>query len=180
MLKALPPFAIGMLWLIVATTLAGFLPTRLPTPDVVLILVIMFSFQFPLPLGGGLSFALGLVQDVLSGGVIGLNALSKTVIFSLSRWVAKRLYLSAMTSKIAMVFLGGMVDGMLMTFILLIGGMIHTPSAVLARQLLLQVMCTTLISPLVLVITPSVSDLGERGREDGFSYGPKKARARGI
>ncbi|OGP81368.1 MAG: rod shape-determining protein MreD, partial [Deltaproteobacteria bacterium RBG_16_54_11] len=86
MFKTLGLFAVGMLWLLVVTTLAGFLPTRLPTPDVVLIVVIIFSFQYSLPLGGGLSFLFGLMQDVLSGGVIGLNALSKTAVFFFSRW----------------------------------------------------------------------------------------------
>ncbi len=180
MFKALGPFMVGMLWLVVATTLMGFLPARLPFPDVVLIVVIIFSFHYPLTLGGGLSFMLGLVQDVLSGGVIGINALSKTVIFSLSRWIARRFYLSTMISKIVMVFLGGMVDGLLVIIILLIGKMIHSPFAVLAPQLLLQILCTGLLSPLVLVITPKISDLGERGAEDAFRYGHKKARVRGI
>ena len=180
MFKTLGLFMVGLLWLIVATTLVGFLPTRLPPPDVVLIVVIIFSFQYPLPLGGGLSFLFGLMQDVLSGGVIGLNALSKAVVFSLSRWIRKRFYFSHVASKIAMVFFGAMVDGLLVTVVLLIGGMLHTPAMVLARQLLLQILCTGFLSPLIIVITPTVSDLGERGAEDGFRYGHKKARARGI
>jgi rod shape-determining protein MreD len=178
--KALGPFVVGMLWVLVATALLGFFPTPLPFPDVVLIVVIMFSFQYPVPLGGGLSFVLGLAQDVLSGGVIGLNALSKTVIFSLSRWIAGRFYLPTMAFKIAMVFFGALVEGLLVTGILLVGGMIHVPVAVIVRQLLLQILCTGLLSPLVLVITPTVSDLDERGAENGFRYGHKKARARGI
>lgn len=180
MFKALALFAVGLLWLIVSTTLLGFLPTRFPTPDIVLIVVIIVSFQYPLPLGGGLSFLFGLMQDVLSGGVIGLNAFSKTAVFFLSRWIRKRFYFSTVTFKIAMVFFGGMVDGLLITVILLVGGMLHTPLVVLARQLLLQILFTVLLSPLILVITPTVSDLGERGAEDGFLYGHKKTRARGI
>ena len=180
MFKALGLFAVGMLWLIVATTLVGFLPAWLPAPDVVLIVVILFSFQYPLPLGGGLSFSFGLMQDVLSGGVIGLNALSKMVVFFFSRWIRQRFYFSTVASKIAMVFFGGMVDGLVVIVILFIGGMLHTPAVVLARQLLFQILFTGLLSPLVLVITPTVSDLGERGTEDGFRYGHKKARARGI
>jgi rod shape-determining protein MreD len=178
--KALIPFANGILWLFVMTTFAGFLPPNLPAPDVVLIVVIMFSFQYPFPFGGGLSFVLGLVQDVLSGGVIGLNALSKTVVFSLSRWIARRFYLSTVGSKIAMVFLGGMVDGLLMNFILLIGRMIHITFFILARQILLQTIFTVLLSPLVAVTTPPVSDIIERGKGEGFFYGHKKARIRGI
>ena len=180
MFKALGLFAVGMLWLIVATTLVGFLPPWLPAPDVILIIVIIFSFQYPFPLGGGLSFLLGLMQDVLSGGVIGLNAFSKVVVFSLSRWIRKRFYFSHVAFKIAMVLFGALVDGLLAIVVLLIGGMLHTPLVVLARQLFLQIICTGLLSPLVLVMTPTVSDLGERGVEDGFHYGHKKARIRGI
>jgi rod shape-determining protein MreD len=165
-----------MLWLFVVTTFAGFLPSRLPVPDVVLILVIMFSFQYPFPLGGGLSFLLGLVQDVLSGGVIGLNALSKTVVFSFSRWIARKFYLSTVASKMAMVFLGGMFDGLLMTVILLTGGMMRITVAILARQILLQTLFMVLLSPLVAVTTLPLSDINERGREEGFFYGHKKAR----
>jgi rod shape-determining protein MreD len=180
LLKALGLFAVGMLWLIVTTTLVGFLPPWLPAPDVVLIIVIIFSFQYTLPLGGGLSFLLGLMQDVLSGGIIGLNAVSKTAVFSLSRWIRKRFYFSHVASKIAMVFLGGVVDGLLAIVILLIGGMMHTPLGILWRQFLLQILCTGLLSPLVLVMTPAIPDLGEKEAEDGFHYGHKKARARGI
>jgi rod shape-determining protein MreD len=178
--KALVPFAIGLIWLFVVTTLAGFLPTSIPVPDIILIMAVMFSFHYPFSLGGGLSFGLGLIQDVLSGGVIGLNALSKTVIFSLSRWIARRFYLSTAASKIAMVFLCGIIDGFLMTLVLLIGGMIHVTFAILARQIILQTFFTVLFSPLIMVTTPSVSDFGERVREDEFFYGHKKARVRRI
>jgi rod shape-determining protein MreD len=178
--KALVLFAVGMLWLIMATTLVGYLPPWLPTPDVVLIIVIIFSFQYPFPLGGGLSFLFGLMQDVLSGGVFGLNAFSKAAVFSLSRWIRKRFYFSHVAFKIAMVLFGALVDGVVTIVVLLIGGMIHTPPAVLARQLLLQIICTGLLSPLVLVLTPTVSDLGEGGAGYGFHYGYKKTRARGI
>lgn len=180
MFKALGLFAVGIVWLIAATTLVGFLPLWLPAPDVVLIIVIIFSFQYPLPLGGGLSFLFGLMQDVLSGGIIGLNAFSKAAVFSLSRWIRKRFYFSHVASKIAMVFFGALIDGMLTIVILIIGGMMHTPVVVLTRQLILQILCTGLLSPLVLVMTPTVSDLEERGAENGFRYGHKKARARGI
>jgi rod shape-determining protein MreD len=179
-LRVLIPLGAGVIWLILATALAGFLPSLLPPPDVVLIVVISFGFQYTLPLGGGLSFLLGILQDVLSGGVIGLNALSKTVVFALTRSIAQRFYFSNLASKIAMVFLGGIVDGLLVTGILLIGGAIHIPGAALARQLVLQIICTGLLSPIVLVITPQVTDFSEKGDGDTFHYGKTKTRTRGI
>jgi rod shape-determining protein MreD len=148
-LRVLIPLGAGVIWLILATALAGFLPSLLPPPDVVLIVVISFGFQYTLPLGGGLSFLLGILQDVLSGGVIGLNALSKTVVFALTRSIAQRFYFSNLASKIAMVFLGGII-------------------------------CTGLLSPIVLVITPQVTDFSEKGDGDTFHYGKTKTRTRGI
>lgn len=180
MFRVLIPFVVVILWVFVATTFGGFLPTSIPTPDVVLIVVVICGFQCPFSLGGGLSFVLGLVQDILSGGVIGLNAFSKTVVFSLTRLIVRRFYVPHWASKIVMVFLGGMVDGLLVTVILFIGGMIHIPGATLVRQLLLQILFTGTLSPLVLISILAVSDIGERDREDWFFHGPQKARARRI
>ena len=158
----------------------GFLPSRFPPPDVVLIVVIIFGFWYPLPLGGGLAFLLGLVQDVLSGGLIGLNALSKTVVFSLIRLMARRFYVSNLTSKITMVFFGVIVDSLLVTGVLVIGGGIHMSGAVFAHQMLLQILCTGFLSFLIFILAPHVSDLRERGDEYTFRYGKKKARIRRI
>ena len=180
MVKLLIPFVIGVLWVLLASTLGGFLPPRIPIPDVVLVVVIIFGFQYTFPLGGGLSFVLGLVQDILSGGVIGLNALSKTVVFSLTRVLAKRFYAHHWASKVAMVFLGGLVDGLLVTVILLIGGMIHIPAVALAHRLLLHILCTGILSPLVLITVPTTPDSAQGGGEDWFFHGPQKAKTRRI
>ena len=180
MFRALIPLGAGLIWLIVATALVGFLPSRFPPPDVVLIVVISFGFQYSLSFGGGLSFLLGIIQDVLSGGVLGLNAFSKTVVFVLTRSVAQRFNFSNMASKIAMVFVGGIVDALLTTSILLIGGSIHIPGAVLALHLLLQIICTGLLSPIVLFITPHATGFSEKGDEGIFRYGKAKTRTRGI
>lgn len=180
MLRAVVPLAAGVVWLLVATALVGFLPSNLPPPDVVLIVVISFGFQYTLPLGGGLAFLLGILQDVLSGGVLGLNALSKTVVFILTRSIAQRFYFSHIASKITMVFVGGIVDSLFVTCILLIGGAIHIPGDVLVRHLLLQIICTGVLSPLVLAITPQAIDFSERGAGDILHYGKAKTRPRRI
>ena len=180
MLRALIPLVAGVIWLLVATVLMGFLPSRFPPPDIVLIVVVSFGFQYNLPLGGGLSFLLGMLQDVLSGGVMGLNAFSKTVVFVLTRSIAQRFYFSKLASKIAMVFFCAIVDGLLVTCILLIAGQIHGSGVVLARQVALQIVFTGILSPIVLVITPEVTDFSEREERDISHYGKTKTRTRGI
>ncbi len=177
MYKVLLPLVIGMGWLILVTALLGFLPTRVPAPDVALIVVIIFGFRYPLPLGGGLSFLLGLLQDVLAGGIIGLNALSKTVVFSLTRSIARRFYFPNVVSKTAMVALGGIVDNLLVITILLFEGNIHIPIPIFLRYLLVQILCTGLLAPVVFIVTPKISPLREKGGDDVFHYGHRKARA---
>ena len=180
MLRQLGPFAVGMLWVLVTTTLQVFLFPELRSPDIVLIVVIITSFQYPLVLGGGLAFTLGLVQDVLSGGAIGLNALTKTVIFALSRWIARRFYLSTMPSKIAMVIFGVLVDVLLVTAILFMGKRVHISFAFFVQQLFMQMLLTGLFSPLVLISIPTVSDFGGSSKEERSFYGHTKGRIRGI
>ena len=179
MFRMLSPFIVGLLWVFATTALQVFLFPELRSPDVVLIVVIIMSFQYPLLLGGGLAFTLGIVQDVLSGGIIGLNALTKTVIFALSRWIAKRFYLSTMLAKLAMVAFGVLVDVILVTAILLMGKMTHLSFSFFIRQLAVQILLTCLLSPLVMISMPTVSDVSGSGKEERFFYARAKGRVRG-
>jgi rod shape-determining protein MreD len=175
--RVLFPLFVGMGWLVLKTTLVGFLPTRVPTPDLILIVVVVFGFRYSLTHGGILSFFLGLMQDILTGGIIGLNALSKTVVFSFTQLVARRLYFPNFVSKIAMVFLGGLVDGLLVTFILLIGGDLRISSPFLLRFALLQVLFSGLLAPVVIIITTKILAFVERGKGDIHHHGLKTAGA---
>lgn len=180
MLRVLLPLFVGMGWMVLETSFVGFLPARFPSPDVVLVVAIIFGFGLSPALGGGFSFLLGLVQDVLAGGVIGLNALSKTVVFSLTKVMARRFYFPGMTSKMGMVFLGAVVDGFLVAVVLLIGGGMHIYFPSLFQYLLLQILCTGLLAPVILIITAKLLDLGEGIKGGIFCHALKKARTRGI
>ena len=147
------------------TVLVGFLPTGVPFPDVVLVVVVVIGFRYSLALGGGFSFLLGLLQDVLAGGIIGLNALSKTLVFSLTKLMSRRFYFPNFISKIAMVLLGGVIDSLLLVIVLFIAGLIHTPFPILLRHLLVQIFCTALLAPVVIMITMKILVVGDRGEE---------------
>jgi rod shape-determining protein MreD len=177
--RMLRPFAVGLLWILGTTALQVFLFPELRPPDVVLIVVVTMSFQYPLLLGGGLAFALGIVQDVLSGGIIGLNALTKTLIFTFSRWIARRFYLSTMLSKIAMVAFGVLVDVSLVSAILLMGKMIHISFLLFMQQLAVQILLTCLLSPLVMISMPTLPDVSGSGKEEPFFHARSKGRVRG-
>ncbi|OGP91890.1 MAG: rod shape-determining protein MreD [Deltaproteobacteria bacterium RBG_16_54_18] len=179
MFRKLSPFVVGLLWVFATTALQVFLFPGFRSPDVVLIVVVIMSFQYPLLLGGGLAFALGIVQDVLSGGIIGLNALTKTMIFALSRWIARRFYLSTMLAKIAMIAFGVLVDLLLVTAIMLMGKMVHLSFSFFVRQLTVQILLTCLLSPLVMISMPKVSDVSGSGKKERFFNAHTKGRVRG-
>jgi rod shape-determining protein MreD len=177
--RTLKPFAVGLLWIFATTALQVFLFPELRSPDVVLIVVVSMSFQYPLLLGGGLAFTLGVIQDILSGGIIGLNALTKTLIFTLSRWIAKRFYLSTMLARIAMVGFGVLVDVLLVSAILLLGKMFHISFPLFMEQLAVQILLTCLLSPLVMISMPTLPDINVSGKEERFFYARSKGRVRG-
>lgn len=151
MVKGIVYLLFGIAWLAVESAFISFIPLGIPTPDVVLILVVAFAFRLPLARSGVLSFLLGLFQDVLVGAALGSNALSKTVVCALSRGIAERFYLSNVVSEVLMVIVGGVVDALLVTSILLVGGQALPALARIEQIVLLQLAATVLFAPVVVL-----------------------------
>lgn len=157
---------IGIGWLLLAAGLALHLPPWFPPPDIPLIFAVSASWQAPLPLGVFLSWCLGLMQDFLSGGVIGLNPLAKTAVLLFSSWIRQRVYLPPQVSKVALVLLGTLTDGALVTAILGGGGALNTPFLLLLRQFFLGAIATLLISPLVFTTIPRLGGVVRSGYDE--------------
>jgi len=177
MIRLLLPFVVGTGWLVLETVVIGFFPRHYPPPDVVLILVIMFGFRYTPSVGGPVSFLLGLLQDALAGGTLGVCALSKTVVYAITTSMARRFYFSTIIAKIGMVLLGGIVDAVAGILLLSIGGFSQSISAVTHYQML-KVLLTGLLAPLVLEATTRVFALVERRDKAAYDYGSKEARTR--
>ena len=169
---------VGTGWLVLETVVVGFLPARFPSPDVILVLVILFGFRYSRSFGGPLAFLLGLVQDVLSGGIVGLNALSKTVVFALTASMSGRFYFPNLFAKVAMVLLGGAVDVVLLTVVQAIARSIHVSMFVSIQQLMLQILFSGLLAPLIIVVTTKLLNVVERETEVTYQHGSKESRAR--
>jgi rod shape-determining protein MreD len=141
----------GVAWLVVETVLMSFLPLGTPTPDVILVLVVAFGFRLPLARAGVLAFVLNLCQDVLTGGILGLNALSKTVIVAITKGVAERFYFPSIVSELLMVTAGAVVNMALVAAVLYMDGVVEAPFWQFFVSLVRTVMITTVTAPVVLV-----------------------------
>ncbi|MFQ5482176.1 MAG: rod shape-determining protein MreD [Nitrospinaceae bacterium] len=64
----------------IQTSLLDWIAVNGVTPDLVLICVVFGALHLPEDRGLWLGFGLGLVQDCLSGGLLGVNTLSKSLI----------------------------------------------------------------------------------------------------
>jgi rod shape-determining protein MreD len=96
--------------LLVQTTLFHALPFGFhPSPDI-LVVVCVFLGLHRQTVGGVLgAFALGYVQDAVSGNATGLNAFGMVVVYVLVYLTCRRLWVDNVVSKVVLVFLASCV-----------------------------------------------------------------------
>ena len=87
-------------------------------PDLVLIIACYIGLYWGEKVGTCLGFLLGLLQDIFSGGLLGLNALTKTVFSYLCGKAGKRLNIRNMIVQILLVAFSSLLEGILFLFIL--------------------------------------------------------------
>jgi len=91
-MSALLFFLLGMLSVLVQSTLVRGSFLHPFTPDTILLIVIYASFSLPHLRGILLSFALGLLSDLFSGAPEGWNAAYAILVFLLGKGLQARLY----------------------------------------------------------------------------------------
>ena len=173
------PFLIGLAWLIVKSVLLTYLPGGVPVPDVILVLVVLAAFRYPLASASVLAFSLGLMQDMMAGGVLGLHALSKTVVCALTATLAARFYFPNLVAKVGMVVLGGLADALLITIVQSIEHGIVQSIVFLTHHLLLQVLVTGVVTPPIAAATTrlfTTTDLEEESRYPHEAQGSRNRR----
>ncbi len=96
-------------------------------PDIVLILIIYLSLNYNLLLSETVGFISGIIEDILSKSLLGINGLILTLIsFSLNRFKTK-IYTEKIFSAIVVVFITSIIKGILyFLLILLFVGDINT------------------------------------------------------
>ncbi|MBM4309038.1 MAG: rod shape-determining protein MreD [Deltaproteobacteria bacterium] len=112
------PLFLGILFLILQTTLFASFPIQRVKPDLVLIFTLFLGLSFS-PLSGGiLVFFLGYVIDLFSGNSFGLYAFSRPLLFFSAQLFKDRIYLESYFLRSLFVFLFTLGEGIVILILI--------------------------------------------------------------
>lgn len=83
------------------------------TPDLVLIFVVYCGIKFQGGRGIGMGFAVGFVQDCLSGGLLGVNTLSKSLIAFFFSTLKDKIMVEGLLPIFLFIITASLLDGMI-------------------------------------------------------------------
>ena len=119
------------------------------TPDLALILTVYCATLLRGNGGIAMGFGLGFVQDCLSGGVLGINTLSKSLIGFTFSTLKSKLVVEGFVPVAAFLFVSSIFDGLVFYIASLILFKSGTPLAVLFPNLLVFAIYNALIGPIL-------------------------------
>lgn len=108
--------------LILQSTLFSHLTVAGVKPDLVLILVVLYALLHGPKEGALIGFAGGLLQDLLFGQNIGINALTKIIVGYIFGVLDRKIYKENLLIPIAALFLGTFVNETILHLLRLAGG----------------------------------------------------------
>ena len=118
MKRVILPFLVGILFLILQTTLLSSFPVQRVRPDLLLVFTLYLAFLFPPVFGGILAFLMGYLMDLFSGNASGFYTFSRPFIFFAAQFFKERFYLEGFSSQFLFAFTFGLLEGVLI-FILM-------------------------------------------------------------
>jgi rod shape-determining protein MreD len=118
MKRILLPLLVGILFLILQTTLLSSIPIHRIRPDLLLIFTLYLAFLFPPILGGILAFLMGTLMDLFSGNALGFYTFSRPLVFFAAQFFKERFYLEGFSSQFLFAFVSAILEGILI-FILM-------------------------------------------------------------
>ena len=111
-------FALYLLVVVVYLSLRSSLLGDLPAPNLSLIIVFYIAAQKGSFEGAVFSFILGYIEDVFSGGIIGMTSLSLVVVFMAAHYLSRRVELNTATAKMLGVCFISLLQGILTCIVL--------------------------------------------------------------
>ncbi|NIQ95783.1 MAG: rod shape-determining protein MreD [Desulfuromonadales bacterium] len=111
-------FLLGLLFMLLQTTIIPWVVPALFKPDLLLILVIYIGLGEPLLRGAALTYLLGMLHDVFAGSYLGLYGLVFLVLFLAARGAMRWFDTENSPLLLAMVFFGTLLKGGLVIFVL--------------------------------------------------------------
>ena len=118
MKRILFPLLIGILFLILQTTLLSSIPIHRIRPDLLLIFTLYLAFLSPPIFGGILAFLMGTLMDLFSGNALGFYTFSRPLVFFAAQFFKERFYLEGFSSQFLFAFVSAILEGILI-FILM-------------------------------------------------------------
>jgi rod shape-determining protein MreD len=158
MRRILLPLLIGILLLILQTTLLPFFPIHRIRPDILLIFTLYLGLSFPPLFGGILAFSMGYLMDLFSGNALGFYALSRPLVFFAAQFFRERFYVEGFYSRFLFAFTYSMLEGFLI--FILMNAFHSTPLGILYPLLLTFLLPQSFFTALV---TPPLFFLFQQG-----------------
>jgi len=112
------PLLVGILSLILQTTLLSSFPIHRIRPDLLLIFTLYLAFLSPPIFGGILAFLMGTLMDLFSGNALGFYTFSRPLVFFAAQFFKERFYLEGFSSQFLFAFVSAILEGVLI-FILM-------------------------------------------------------------
>ena len=156
-------FLFGILGSILqCTLLRSYLPPYF-VPDPILLLVLYGSLSFPLGRGLAMSFALGLLADLMSGAPEGWNAMFAMTIFLLNKGIQARIYLKHSPTAFGLFTLDLALKLPYIVFVKTLLGFPHPPVRAYAFLWLGEFFSTLLLMPVLFyLLSKSMGNPGTR------------------
>ena len=170
MKRFVPLLLVGILLLILQTTLLSLSPIQRIRPDLLLIFTLYLAFLFPPILGGVLAFFIGYLMDLFSGNTLGCYTFSRTLVFFGAQFFKERFYLEGFPFQFLFAFVFSLLEGGL---ILILMNALQPPSlgysySSLFTFLLPQSFFTGLVSPFLFFLFQKISSLLFRQPDPGI------------
>ncbi|MFQ5329937.1 MAG: rod shape-determining protein MreD [Thermodesulfobacteriota bacterium] len=155
-------FPLYLLLVIIYLSVRSTLLANLPAPDLSLVVVFYIALQKASFEGAIFSFILGYIDDVFSGGVIGMTSLSLVAVFMATHYLSRRVDMDTPYTRILGVTLMALLKGVISC--LVIYSMNEDIPSLL--PILLTLVVTGLLAPLLLNLIAKIDGLiVERGSE---------------
>jgi rod shape-determining protein MreD len=118
MKRILFPLLVGILSLILQTTLLSSFPIHRIRPDLLLIFTLYLAFLSPPIFGGFLAFLMGTLMDLFSGNALGFYTFSRPLVFFAAHFFKERFYLEGFSSQFLFAFVSAILEGILILILM--------------------------------------------------------------
>ncbi|NLG79376.1 MAG: rod shape-determining protein MreD [Firmicutes bacterium] len=140
----------GTLLVVLETTVVPYVAIQGTKPDLVLILVVLVGLLSGWKDAAFVGLFTGFIEDAWSGQFVGLFMLTRTVVGIGAGFSYARVFQDSVIVPIALVFLGGVVGGVLHSFLLSSFGVPLPLSMASLRMVLGQALYSAVLAPILL------------------------------